>query len=72
MDLLPYVKDFGPAGGLIVFFVLYIREVARHDDTRKQLIDLIPQCVTAIVTLTGKVSTVAELVRGGTRRGSED
>lgn len=68
MDLLPYAKDFGLGSGLALFFILYMREVARHDETRKQLIDLIPKCISAILTNTATTNTVAELFREGTRR----
>jgi hypothetical protein len=68
MDLLPYVKDFGLGSGLVTFFVLYLREIGRHDETRLKLLALIPQCVTAIVSNTAALTIVTELVREGTRR----
>lgn len=68
MDLLPYVKDFGLGTGLTLFFILYIREVGRHDATRQKLLDLIPQCVTAIINNTTATNVVTELIREGTRR----
>lgn len=67
MDLLPFVKDFGLGSGLALFFVLYIREVARHDETRKGNIGLIRECITAILSNTAALNTVTELVREGRR-----
>lgn len=66
MDLLPYVREMGAAAG-VIFFGLYIRETIKRDAITKQLIDLLPQVMSAMVGTKASIDTMTEVVRDGAR-----
>lgn len=67
-DLLPYLERMGAAAGAI-FFMLYLRETIKRDAITKQLIDLLPRCVSAMDGTKTSVDSLREIIREGLRRG---
>lgn len=71
MDLLPYIKEMGIAGA-VVFFGLFIRSELERRAMTKQLIDLVPKMVEAMVGMKASLDAVTELVRDRARRDAAD
>jgi hypothetical protein len=66
-DLLPYLERMGAAAG-VIFFALYLRETVKRDAITKQLIDLLPRCVTAMDGTKTSVDHLTQVLRDGVRR----
>lgn len=61
-QFLPYLERMG-AGAGVIFFALYLRETIKRDAITKQLIDLLPQAIAAMIGAKTSIDSMRELVR---------